>query len=232
MGIWFWFVLAFIGFIFVTLIRKWYDQAMLYTIAIGCAINANIYNAITAPMYMGDIIFSIDSVLYTCFMFCVIVCAIEYGVRKAKIMTSATIAAILLSAVIEQLAKMSTNGFNSEYLVNLSGYVFSAVGTFAGVWLMLAVYDRQSKKEMNVYVNMINCLLISSIVNTTIFYIFTRLTADNTTTLTYMLLGSYLGKVFCIALSLLSFFINTHYYIPNNLKDKYPISKLKNIDNR
>jgi len=232
MGIWFWLVLAFIGFTLITVIRKWYDQAMLYTIAIGCAINANIYNAITAPMYMGDIIFSIDSVLYTCFMFCVIVCAIEYGVRKAKIMTSATIAAILLSAVIEQLAKMSTNGFNSEYLVNLSGYVFSAVGTFAGVWLMLAVYDRQSKKEMNVYVNMINCLLISSIVNTTIFYIFTRLTADNTTTLTYMLLGSYLGKVFCIALSLLSFFINTHYYIPNNLKDKYPISKLKNIDNR
>ena len=232
MGIWFWLVLAFIGFTLITVIRKWYDQAMLYTIAIGCAINANIYNAINAPMYMGDIIFSIDSVLYTCFMFCVIVCAIEYGVRKAKIMTSATIAAILLSAVIEQLAKMSTNGFNSEYLVNLSGYVFSAVGTFAGVWLMLAVYDRQSKKEMNVYVNMINCLLISSIVNTTIFYIFTRLTADNTTTLTYMLLGSYLGKVFCIALSLLSFFINTHYYIPNNLKDKYPISKLKNIDNR
>ena len=53
MGIWFWFILAFVGFAFITLIRKWHDQALLYTIAIGFAINANIFNAFSSPIQWG-----------------------------------------------------------------------------------------------------------------------------------------------------------------------------------
>ena len=221
MGIWFWFVLAGLGFVFITLIRKRFDYAMLFTIAIGFAINANLFNALTTPIYCGPLVFSIDSILYTGFMFCIVVCAIEYGVRKAKILTSSAIAAILLSAMIEFLAKGSSLGFNLDLVVGLCSYIFSAIGTFAGVWLMLFVFEKLQAKKLNVYLNIVICLLIASIVNTSIFYIFTIITTKDIANLTYMLIGSYVGKIFCIGLSLLSFFVSTHYFIPNDLKEKY-----------
>lgn len=221
MGIWFWFILAFFFFAFITIVRKWYDYAFLFTIAIGFAINANIFNAISTPIYLGQIIFSIDSILYTGFMFCVVVCAIEYGIRKAKILTSSAIAAILLSAMIEFLANVSSFGYKTQFLLNFSGYFFSALGTFAGVWIMLFVFEKMQKKNINIYLSIVICILLSSIINTSIYYIFTILTTKSLESLGFMLLGSYIGKIFCIAICLLSFYINTHYFIPNDLKEKY-----------
>ena len=230
MGFWFWFVLAFLGFAFVTLIRKWHDYAMLYTIAIGFAINANIFNAFSAPIMCGELVFAIDSVLYTGFMFCVIVCAIEYGVRNAKILTSSTIAAILLSAMIELLAKISSNGYQSAYLISFLSYFFSAVGTFAGVWLMLFVYEKLKNKNVSNYLSIAICILISSIVNSTIFYAFTILSTNDIENLLYVLIGSYIGKFICIGLFLFSFFISTHWFIPNSLKEKYKKQKVAEIN--
>ena len=221
MGFWFWFVLAFVAFAFITLVRKKHDYAMLFTIAIGFAINANIFNASTAPIACGKLIFSVDSILFTGFMYTVMVCAHEYGTKDAKVLTSSTIAAILLSATIEFLAKTSTSGFQTENLTGLLGYLFSAIGTFAAVWLMLWVYNLLKNKNCNIYLNFVVCIIISSIINSSIFYIFTRITTADPSTLPYMLAGSYLGKLFCIILCLVSFFISTHWFIPNNLKDKY-----------
>ena len=226
MQIWFWIILAVIGFAFITIVRKWHDYSMLYTIAIGFAINANIFNAFSAPIYLGSIVFSIDSILYTGFMFCIVVCAIEYGSIKAKVLTSSTIAAILLSAAIEFLAKTSSTGYQSGYFLGFCSYFFSALGTFAGVWLMLFVFEKLKAKNVNIYLNIVICILISSVVNSSIFYIFTILTTKNLE-ITYILLGSYIGKLFCIALCLLSFYINTHLLIPNNLKEKYKKNKEK-----
>ena len=221
MEIWFWFVLAIICFAFITIIRKWHDSAMLYTLAIGFAINSNLFHAFTAPMFAGPLVFSIDSILYTGFMFCVIVCAIEYGTRNAKILTSSTIAAILLSAVIEFLARTSSTGFQTQYIINFFSYFFSAVGTFAGVWLMLFVFEKLKQKNCNIYLNIIICILISSIVNSSIFYVFTIFTSGTIENLVCILIGSYIGKIFCIGLCLLSYFISSHYFIPKGLEEKY-----------
>jgi len=225
MGIWFWFVLTFAIFAFIILVRKWHDQAILYTLAIGFAINANIFNAFSTPISWGPIVFSIDSILYTGFMFCVIVCAHEYGTRNAKILTLSTIAAILLSAVIEFLAKTSSFGFDINFLIDLSGYLFSAVGTFAAIWLMLFVFEKLKNKNLNIYLNIVICLLIASVINSSIFYAFALIKSSDIQALSYILAGSYIGKIFCIGLSLISFYICTHYYIPNNLKEKYKKQK-------
>lgn len=221
MGVLFWFIIALIAFVFITIIRKWHDYAMLYTIAIGFAINANIYNALNVPINCGPFILSIDSILYTGFMFCVTICANEYGVRKAKILTSSSIAAILLSAVIEQLAYISSTGFKTEYLLNFGGYFASAVGTFAGVWLMLFVFEKLSQKSFNVYLNIGLAILIASIVNSSIYYGFTLCVSGPVQNLGAMLAGSYLGKIICIILCAGSFYLNTHIIIPNDLKSKY-----------
>ena len=228
MSIWFLMIVAVIAFAFMTIVRKWHDYALLFTIAIGFAVNANIYNGATTPVMLGNIVFGIDSILYTGFMFTVIICAKEYGIRKAKILTSSTIAAILVSAFIEFFAVVSSSGYKTLYLTDLSGYIFSAIGTFLGVWAMLFVIEKLQAKNVNIYLNFIICVIISSLINTAIYYGCTQIVIGAIDNILYMLAGSYIGKFFSLILGTASYFVNTHYWIPNELKDKYPISKIKN----
>ena len=148
MAFWFFIVMAIVIFAFMTFIRKWHDYSLLFTLAIGFVVNANIFTASNVPVYLGNIVFAIDSILYTGFMFAIIICAREYGIRKAKILTSACIAAILVSAGIEFMANVSSLGYKTEFLYNTLSYVYSALGTFIGVWLMLFLYQKlyQEKK--------------------------------------------------------------------------------------
>ena len=222
MSIWFLIGVAFIAFIFITIVRKWHDYALLFTIAIGFAVNANIYNGITTPVMLGNLVFSIDSILYTGFMFAVIVCAKEYGSIKAKVLTSSTIAAILVSAFIEFFAKVSSFGYETAFLSSLMGYIYSSIGTFLGVWAMLYIFDKLEAKNVNVYINFIICIIISSLINSAIYYGLTGITIGAIDNIIYILLGSYIGKIFSLLLGMGSYYINTHYWIPNDLKDKYP----------
>ena len=164
MKLWFLLFLGIILFAFFVLVRRWHDYSMLFTIAIGFAVNANIYNGITMPVFLGNIKFSIDSILYTGFSFTIVICAYEYGVRKAKILTSSTIAAVLLSAVIEFMAHLSSNGYQTDYLINLFGYLASSVGTFLGVWFALFIFEK-IKDKMNIYIIFILLILIIIIFN-------------------------------------------------------------------
>ena len=222
MNFWILVCFALLAFTLLTIVRKWHDYALLFTIAIGYAVNANIYNSISAPVYLGNIIFSVDSILYTGFMFAIIICAKEYGTKKAKILTSSSIAAILVSAFIEFFAKLSAFGYSTEILTSFLGYFYSAIGTFAGVWIMLLVFEKLENKKINSYLNFLICVLIASLINSTIYYALVTITTGTIDNFGYILLGSYIGKIFAIILGQISYYINTHYWIPNDLKDKYP----------
>lgn len=238
MSIWFLIFTAFIAFAFMAFVRKWHDYALLFTIAIGFAVNANIFNSFATPVKCGNIIFAVDSILYTGFMFATIICAKEYGIRKAKILTSSTIAAILVSAVIEFFAKISSFGYDYSYLSSLFMYIFSVIGTFLGVWIMLFVYEKLNKKGINTYISFVICVLIASIVNSAIYYGLSALIIGEIVDFWYILLGSYIGKLFSILLGLCVYFVNTHIWIPNDLKDKYTSifqnhkQKLDNSENK
>lgn len=220
MDLWFLAIVGLLLFILFTLCRRWYDYAILFTFAIGFAVNANIYNSMSAPVYFYKLIFAIDSILYTGFTFTVIICAKEYGVRKAKILTSSAIAAVLLSAIIELLASISSFGFDIEYIKTFFGYVASAVGTFIGIWIMLYIFEKMMNKNMNLYLSVFICVLISSIINSTIYYGYYLIIYQNTTNFLYILLGSYIGKLYAITLGLISYFINRNIWIPKDLMEK------------
>ena len=220
MKLWFLLVLGIILFAFFTLVRRWHDYSMLFTIAIGFAVNANIYNGITMPVILGNLKFSIDAILYTGFTFTIIICAHEYGIRKAKILTLSTIAAVVLSAVIEFMAHLSSNGYNVEYVINLFGYIASAAGTFVGVWLALSIY-KKIRYNVNIYFILIILVLLISIINSAFYHAYYLLTTGNTDGFGYIVLGSYIGKLYAIALGLIAFYINTHFWIPLDLMDKY-----------
>ena len=218
MGLWFLALLGIVFFALLTLCRRWYDYAILFTFAIGFAVNANIYNSISTPVHFYKLIFAIDSILYTGFTFTVIICAKEYGVKKGKILTSSAIAAVLLSALIELCASISSFGYDIEFIKTFFGYIFSAIGTFIGIWVMLFVFEKIEKKNINIYLIMFICVLLSSIINSTIYYSYYLIAYQNTTNFLYLLLGSYIGKLYAIALGLISYAINKHLWIPNDLK--------------
>lgn len=225
MGIWFLVLLAFIAFAFLTFVRKWHDYALLFTVAIGFAVNANIFNSGSTPVNLGGMIFAIDSILYTGFMFTVIICANEYGIRKAKILTSSTIAAILVSAVIEYFAKVSSFGYETGYLLHLSYYFFSVIGTFVGVWVMLYIFEKLEKRGTNIYINFLICVIVSSLINSAFYYGLGILVSGENMDIIATLAGSYIGKGFSCILGLVSFYISTHFWIPNDLKYKYGKNK-------
>ena len=219
MDLWFLALVGIILFIILTFCRKWYDYAMLFTFAIGFAVNANIYNSMTAPVEFYKLIFAIDSILYTGFTFTVIICAKEYGIRKGKILASSAIAAILLSSLIELLATISSYGYDVSILKTFFGYIASAIGTFIGLWVMLYIFDKLEKKIVNIYLSFFICVLVSSIINSSIYYGYALIVYDNNNFI-YILLGSYIGKLYAISLGLISYAINKHLWIPNDLKEK------------
>ncbi len=220
MGILFLIFTAIFAFAFITFIRKWHNLALLYTIAIGYAVNANIFNGMTVPVDVGGIVFAIDSILYTGAIFAIIICAHEFSIRHAQILTSSTIAAILVSAVIEFMATISYQGYNTAVLTHFSGYVFSSIGTFVAVWLMLAIFKRLKKKGVNLYLNFALCVFFANVVNTAIYYGFLILTSGIVENMWCVLLGSLIGKVFSICLGLFGYFINEKFWIPNSVKQQ------------
>lgn len=231
MGITLWTLFSLFVFAGFCIARRWHDYAVLFTIAIGFAVNANIFNGGTAPITVGGFVFSVDSILYTGFMFAIMICAHEYGFKKARVLTYTSIAAILISAVIEIMANISAFGYQPEFLYAFLGYIFSAIGTFLGVWFMLAVYKILEKKKANEYFNFLVCILIASVINTTIYYMGTILvTGHLLDNMMPILLGSYIGKIFCILLCQIVFFVNTHFWVPNALKEKYQKMYEKQIE--
>jgi len=220
MDLWFLALVGIILFALLTLCRRWFDYSMLFTFAIGFAVNANIYNSLSAPVHFYKLIFAIDSILYTGFAFTVIICTKEYGAKKAKILTLSAIAAVLLSAVIELLAYISAFGFDIEYIKTFFGYIASAVGTFIGIWVMLYIFEKMMNKNMNLYLSVFICVLISSIINSSIYYGYALLTMIDHSKFIYILLGSYIGKLYAIVLGLISYAINRNLWIPKDLKEK------------
>lgn len=218
MDLWFLAVVGILLFALLTLCRRWYDYSMLFTFAIGFAVNANIYNSVSSPVEFYKLIFAIDSILYTGFAFTVIICAKEYGLKKAKILTLSAIAAVILSAIIELFASISSFGFDSNYFKTFFGYMASAIGTFVGFYFMIYIFDKFMKKNINIYLSMFICVLIASIINSTIYYSYSLIVYQDLTNFLFILLGSYLGKIFAINLGMLSYYINTHLWIPNDLK--------------
>lgn len=219
MDLWFLALIGIFLFALFTLCRKWYDYAILFTFAIGFAVNANIYNSMSNPVKFYNLIFAIDSILYTGFTFTVVICAKEYGVRKAKILTSSTISAVLLSAIIELCASISSFGFDVNFIKTFFGYIASAIGTFIGIWVMLLIFNKLQNKNINVYLSFFICVLISSIINSSIYYGYALIVYQDINNFINVLLGSYIGKLYAIILGLISYAINRNIWIPLDLKN-------------
>lgn len=213
------FYLALIGlgiFLTLSILRKWFDSFILIAFSIGAACNANFYHALSTPIECGPFIFAIDSILFTLFIHTLIVKYLHYSLKDAKNMAIASIVAIILSALFEFLAKVNALGYSAELLYNLCNYLFSALGSLAGIWIMF--YFLEHTKSMNVYLRIFIAILIGSVINSTVYYMGILFANNAMDKFWAIMLGSYFGKLYAICLSLLCYWINGSLLVPTDLK--------------
>ena len=219
-------IFMFVAFGLTTLFRRWLDIPTLIAVAIGCAVNANIFNPLTAPVVVGPFTFSIEIVLYTLFMYTLIVRILDYGYRAGKVMTFTSVAAILISAFIELVAVLMTKGFTVDAFKSFSIYLFSSVGTIIGAWLMVLITIGCRKKNISCYLIIPFAIIAASIVHSIFFYGGIALVNWEIGVYTaYDALGTVMGKAVCILLSIFCYFINKKFWVPLNLVAKEETNK-------
>ena len=214
-------IFMFVAFGLTTLFRRWIDIPALIAVAIGCAVNANIFNPIKYPIVVGPFIFSIEIILYTLFMYTIVIRVLDYGYKAAKTMTFTSVAAIIISAIIEFVALVSFQGFDVETLKLFSFYFLSSIGTIAGVWVMVWIASNCRKKNLNSYIIIPLAIISSGLIHSIIYYggmALVNWKIDENALA--MILGAVIGKAVCIGLSVFCYFVNQKWWMPLTLSSK------------
>ena len=162
-------IFMFVAYGLTTLFRRWIDVPTLIAVAIGCAVNANIFHPFSAAVKVGQFTFSIEIVLYTLFMYTIIVRILDYSYKEAKTMTFTSIAAIVISAFIELVASLMINADALEAFKSFSIYLFSSLGTIAGVWIMIWITILCRKKNISSYLIIPFAIIPASLIHALFF---------------------------------------------------------------
>ena len=214
-------IFMFVAYGLTTLFRRWIDIPTLIAVAIGCAVNANIFTPLNSGVEVGSLVFSIEAILYTLFMYTIVVRILDYGYSEAKRMTFTSVAAIIISAIIELIAALSTNGASVETFRLFSYYIFSSIGTIAGVWVAIAIVIALRKKNVSCYVIIPLAIAVSTVIHAVFYYGGYSLVNWNFTAYTLnMFLGTVIGKAVCVGLSVVCYLINQTVWKPLNLVNK------------
>lgn len=200
-----------------TISRRFKDSFFLIAFAIGCACNANYYTSFTHPIEYQGIIFSIDSILFTMFLFTVALKYYGYSLKETQGMIFASVVAIIISALIEFSAFLSYQGYSFEILQTLLKYVFSAIGSLIAIFVMIAYLKNATKRNVAKPLAILNAILLGSIINSTLYYgLIALLTMQRIDNFFSMLIGSYIGKAFASLLAIGSYYINEKLLQPRN----------------
>lgn len=184
---------------------KFFPKDSIFTIAIGAVIGANIYNASTYPLDIFGIRFGFDSIIYTIFLFCMLVMYIDYGRRDLKIVLYTALFSIFFSAFLFVFGTYSQTGWTDGLWTSILSYLASIVGTFCAVWAMVALFGFLKERNLNIYVIVPLVLFFASLVNTIIYFGLTFVFSGQIVQdFLNMMAGSYIGKIIasllCIAL--------------------------------
>lgn len=185
---------------------KKYRTTTLYALAIGGIVNANFFHAGNHPIDCFNLPFGIDSIIYTLFVYCVIVMFIQFGKKDAYLLSFSSIVAIILSALIEFITKILSNGYSVIYLNTLINFVVSALASLIAIYITFKILDLL-KNKTNKYILLIVSLFLCLIINTIIYYPIITVINNTPSNIGILLLTSIIGKLIAILSALLAFFL-------------------------
>ena len=214
-------IFMFVAYGLTTLFRRWLDVPTLIGVAIGCAVNANLFTPLNYPVVVGELTFSIESILYTLFMYTVVIRILDYSYDDAKKLALTSVAAIIISAIIELVALLAKDGFQTVVFQNFAVYLFSSIGTIIGVWLMVFFTIGLKKRKVSSYIIIPIVIAVSCVIHALFYYGGMSLVFWEHGIYTFkMALGTIIGKAACIGLGVLCYFINQKFWKPLNLVSK------------
>ncbi len=204
-----------ISFSFIILYPSW-KTSVIFCIGIGGALNANFFNIGTYPIIVGSLIFGLDSVLYSFFIFMVLVSFFKENKKSAINLMLSAVAAILFLSFVQLIAGISSGDY-SNFIWSSGSYIISAVATFLCILTMLYFTQKFQDKKINVYINIIVSMLIATIINSVLYFGLTfAFTGSLGANFWLSLTASFIGKIMTIAFACLT------YYIINKIEKKIP----------
>ena len=191
-----------------TICRRWKESFFLIAFAIGCACNANYFNSFSAPVNFANMVFSVDSILYTMFLFTIALKFFNYPLNETKGMIFASIVAIIISAFIELFATLTISGLTLDSFKVFIRYILSAIGSLLAIFVMILYLNRAEKRNANRYLSLVVAIFIGSILNSACYYgINAIISSERIDNFLSIFLGSAIGKTYATILSLLSYLI-------------------------
>ena len=199
-------------FLIVALAIRFFPKDATFTIAIGAVIGANIYSALAYPINIFGLTFGIDSIVYTLFLFCLLLMHESYGKKNMRVVLYTALFSIFFTAFLFFMGNLSQGGFSSALMMNFLSYIFSIVATFCAAWVMIWLYDKFKTAGLNIYLNFLIVILLASLVNTMIYFglsvLITGLVVENFVAL---MAGSYIGKFVASMCCLAVFALHRHW---------------------
>ena len=202
--------------------NRFWGKDALFVVGIGCAIGSNIYNVGDYGIVIGNLVFGIDSVIYTVFVFVVLLCLKNYDEKSAFTLLYSAMGTIMLSALLVFIASWASAGFASNLIWGFVSYLISVIATFAALFTTIKLFKYFEGKNLNVYLNFLINVLIASVINSLIYFGIVAIITGFQENFWGQLGASYLGKLMSTAFSLLTYFICT----------KLPYKKIDENDNQ
>lgn len=213
---------AVLVFVILIVSNRFWGKDALFVVGIGCAIGSNIYNVGDYGIVIGNLVFGIDSVIYTVFVFVVLLCLKNYDEKSAFTLLYSAMGSIMLSALLVFIASWASAGFASNLIWGFVSYLISVIATFAALFTTIKLFKYFESKNLNVYLNFLINVLIASFINSLIYFGAVAIISGFEENFLGQLGASYIGKLMSTAFSLLTYFICT----------KLPYKKINENDNQ
>ncbi len=199
---------------------KW-KKSILYTIAIGSIVNANIFHAIDYPINIFGLNFGMNSVIYVLYLFCILIMYKDFGKKETNTLIVCSLGGIIFAAAVQFLTNVASNGYAIEYLQDILAYFASCISSLVASLLLIKIFEIFNKK-LNIYINTALTLLIASFIDSIIYYGITLslkisfLSSDFWISLATL----YLGKIISIIFAVVSLcFLNRYCNTNNKIKE-------------
>lgn len=196
-------------FISVLLGGKKFRSTALYALAIGGAVNANYFHSGNYPIDIFGLSFGIDSIIYTLFIFSIIIMLLQYGRKQAYLLSVSSIIAIMFAAFYELIAKILSQGYQGKVWYNFFDFLASSISSIIVIVLLIETIEflRNKTRFKNQYLLTIVGLLIATLINTPIFYTFECIVNGTPDNILELVLTSYLGKLLAMIFALLTLYL-------------------------
>lgn len=181
--------------------HHFFKERALITIGIGSAIGANFYNANAFPFSVLGYRLSLDTCLFSLFIFCVVLSFVNHGKKSAITLLLTVICAIMFTAVLEFLAILSSTEILTNAALKFVYFTVNVLAFFISGMLCITVADKL-KNTLPKIINIIIFILLSNIIKLTVDTIYASILGNSVN-----IIASIIGIAVSLVFSIIAYII-------------------------